>query len=93
MFPAAAAQTLVAADASGWAAARKTVPLVADLCGLAAASPAGADIGRGVAIALRSLEIGVIQVVVGATFLESPPIRVGMEISGETEFPVILLQS
>ena len=93
MFRAAAAQTLVAAGASGWAAAGKVVPLVADLCGLAAASPAGADICRGVAIALRSLEIGVIQVVVGATFLESPPIRVGMEISGETEFPVILLQS
>ena len=78
MVSAAAARTLVAAGASGWAAAGRVVPLVAGLCGLAAASPAGADVRRGMVVALGRLEVSGGQIVVSATFLESPPIRVGM---------------
>ena len=74
VIPAAAVQTLMTANATGWAVARKTVPLVADLRGFAAASSAGEDNGRGEAIALRSLKKGVIQVVVGAALFKSPPI-------------------
>ena len=71
MVSAATARALVAAGTSGWATAGSVVLFVTGLCGLAAVSPAGADVRRGMVAALGRLEVSGGQIVVSATFLES----------------------